>query len=70
MKSKKVDRCLKLLSIMSDARRKQTGAFYEALKSEAGSITGDRRYAIYKRQVDRYASAVAELTTLILEDCE
>lgn len=70
MKPKQVDRCLKLISIMNDARRKQTCNLYEAIKCGTGSITGDRRYATYERQIDRYANAASELAHLILENGE
>jgi len=70
MKPKQVDRCLKLISIMNDARRRQVHAHYDAHKYGIGSLSGNRRYATYERQVDRYANAAAELAALILEGCE
>jgi len=70
MKPKQVDRCLKLISIMNNARRKQVHAHYEAMKYGTGSISGDRRYVTYENQIDRYEKAAAELAKLILEHCE
>ena len=70
MKPKQVDRCLKLISIMNDARRRQVHAHYDAQKYGTGSLSGDRRYATYERQVERYTNAASELSHLILEDCK
>jgi len=70
MNKKQADRCVKLIVIMDDARRRQVHAHYDAHKYGIGSLSGNRRYATYERQVDRYANAAAELAALILEGCE
>jgi hypothetical protein len=67
MNKKQIDRCVKLIGVMDDARRRQVHAHYEAMKYGAGSISGDRRYITYENQIDRYAKAAAELAKLILE---
>ena len=70
MNKKQADRCLKLIGVMNDARRRQVHAHYDAHKYGTGSLSGDRRYATYERQIDRYTTAAAELAALILDDCK
>jgi len=67
MTNKKADRCLTLIGVMNDARRRQVHAHYDAHKYGVGSLSGNRRYATYERQIERYDKAAAELTALIQE---
>lgn len=68
MNKKQADRCLKLIGVMNDARRRQVHAHYDAIKYGLGSLSGNRRYATYERQIERYDKAAAELTALIQEE--
>jgi len=43
MTNKKADRCLKLIGVMNDARRRQVHAHYDAHKYGTGSLSGNRR---------------------------
>jgi hypothetical protein len=54
-----------LLTIMSDAARRQVAARLDAERAGVDSITGKRRYATYERQIERYNKAEAKLREMV-----